>query len=119
LTRNQRRNDILKSPTPEETKKARDAWAKFKQLKQSKRGGGLNFLTKEIKGEWFPARDHVTYWNRNGKPYCIVSEPYSFCNFDMQEIIRICEFYGLTCEVDGGSHHYPGSCVRLMWKIKK
>ena|SRR3990167_8023329 len=98
------------------------AWAKREGVKESKtRGKGLAFLNKKIPHDYhdlsFPAADHVSYWNKNGKPFCIVSQPYQISSGEMHSAANLCEKYGLQFSiVTWPAWHYPNAVLFMEWR---
>ena len=103
-----RRDNLMKS------------WAKEHGLKRSPTDNGLRYLRRDIEYGVFPARDHVSYWSKDGKPYCIVSQPYHIYSEDIEMIAHLCGKYDLDCEIDAyPAWHYPGAVVHMTWTKKK
>lgn len=99
-------------------------WAENKGLKQSNaQHSGLHFLEKAIPASTnmrdIPAGDHVTYWNKDGKPYAVVSQPYAFRNDEVITAAAMMEKYGLSvCVQTWPSWHFPGSVITMIWTRK-
>jgi len=67
-----------------------------------------------------PAADHCDLFNKNGKPYIFVSQPYSFNMRDMRATVAFCEKFGLTFEIDERAiWHNPGSIIGIVYKKKE
>ena len=114
-----------KPPTQDERRETKDEWAKRECLTEYKGHAylGINFLTRK-QNSWqennFPAADHISYWNKNGKPYCIVSQPYHLDDDEMAQAVALCKAHGLEVTVSTWpAWHYPGSVLFMVWKKQK
>lgn len=66
-----------------------------------------------------PISDHTTSWIKNGKPVCILSQPYSLSTENMREIVATCEEWDLSVTVrTGPGFHFPGRILSVLWKHK-
>ena len=64
--------------------------------------------------------DHVSCWNKDGKPYCLVSQPYGLSTEALKNMLTTADILGL--EIDISSHpswHYPGAVLTVIWKKRK
>lgn len=59
----------------------------------------------------FEGIDHFSLWNRKGKPFVYVSQPYGVSLDDMKSIVQVCEAHGLVASIDAHSWWYPDSTV--------
>jgi hypothetical protein len=67
-----------------------------------------------------PAADHITLWNKDGKPAIYVSQPYGLSYKDLQETLAFCEAYHLNVLVDTWpSWHFPGHTLSLLYTAKE
>ena len=114
-----------KPPSQHERWEKKFEWAQREGLTEYSGSAylGLNFLTRQKRNDWqdnnFPAADHVTYWKKNGKPYCIVSQPYHLDNGEMAKISALCITHNLDVIVTTfPSWHYPGSVLFMEWRKK-
>ncbi len=93
-------------------------YAKSRGVRESRAGMDLGFLNKKAKLVRVPHQDHCTFWNKNGKPYCIVNQPYGFSLEDMREAVACADKYGLdVCVSSWPSWHYEG-VVSVIWTVK-
>ncbi len=107
-------------PTQKQRDDIMEAWASHRGLKKSQtKIGGLRFLRPkmtEYTDLRFPGADHVSYWNKNGKPFCVVSQPYNIDDKVMVEVVDICKKHNLKCFISAGpSWHYPGGVFTMLW----
>ena len=109
-------------PTQDDRKESKNEWAKRKGLTEYKGSSylGINFLTR-TQNLWnernFPAADHISYWNKNGKPYCIVSQPYHLDDDEMAQAAAVCKAHHLEVSVSTWpAWLYPGSVLFMVWK---
>ena len=56
-----------------------------------------------------PWEDHCSLWNKDGKPYLFVSEPYPLVMSEIKELVTFCEHYGLTFTIRAWSRWFPGN----------
>jgi hypothetical protein len=62
-----------------------------------------------------PNSDHLSMWNRNGRPYCLVSQPYGLNHKQIQEIMHYCQTKGLTVDIDTWpAWHFPGVVLHVL-----
>lgn len=66
----------------------------------------------------YPEWDHVSYWSKDRKPYCVVLQPYWIGEDGMRKIVRVCDDYNLKATVSGWSWHHP-SCSLLVFTRKQ
>ena len=58
--------------------------------------------------------DHGTRWTRDGKPYCLVGQPYQLLDDDLEELARLAEL-GLDVSVATyPAWHYPGHVLSVV-----
>lgn len=63
-----------------------------------------------------PHSDHTDVWIRQGKPYCITTQPYSLSSEKLKDMLEFCEEWGLEFTVSGLSWHYPGwTSLVIFW----
>jgi len=116
---------LVKLCLPEEKLKICTEWAERNGLKISSASHkGLRFLNKDVPFNGydcrFPGYDHVTYWNKDGKPYCIVSQPYHFDSNEAASAAVICEKYNFYYIITTyPSWHNIGSVLFMEWRRKK
>ena len=67
-----------------------------------------------------PHSDHVTLWNKNGKPHFLVSQPYGPWHYNrILKIGEFCEKNNLEFLIDAWpSWHYPGRVLTVIFKAK-
>jgi len=58
-----------------------------------------------------PGMDHPSLWNKGGKPYSYVFQPYGLDNETLEELMAYCEKHGLSCSVNSESWHFPGGTL--------
>lgn len=69
---------------------------------------------------WQRWMDHPSLWLKGGRPHIFVGQPYGLTLRDLQEIVALCDEYGLTAEVDAGlSWWYPGSTLLVEMRHKQ
>lgn len=95
------------------SERARDEWAEYHGLRESRAYTdpvpwllGKRPPSYGVVPRWY---DHGTRWTRDGKPFCLVGQPYDLSSDDMRDLVRLEEEFGLTVVVS--SHpdwHYPG-----------
>lgn len=109
-------------PNQDERNAMKKGWAESRGLKEAFPGygkAGLSFLDKKIKATQFPAHDHVTYWRKEGKPFCVVSQPYGVSHNDLAEIALVAKGYGLSVQISSyPSWHYPHGVLSIIWEKK-
>jgi hypothetical protein len=60
------------------------------------------------------ADDHASLWLKDGKPHSYVSQPYGMSPEDMRKLVKFCDEYGLTVNVNAwGSWWFPGHTLIL------
>lgn len=99
-------------------------WAKARGLKEYKgcNRSGLRFLDKTLGNEYsrFPGQDHVTYWNKNGKPHVIIAQPYNLSTDEIFEMARLTDKLGLKVYISTfHAWHYPGGVLKVEWSIRE
>src|SRR5215510_1126742 len=63
-----------------------------------------------------PAGDHLSLWNKDGKPFVIVSQPYRLLYDDLKETVKFCARYGLRAEISAWpSWHSPGQTLIVLY----
>ena len=67
----------------------------------------------EWPGVYRPWQDHMSLWNKEGKPHVFVSEPYSLSMEDVKALIADCEAEGLTFYINTDSKWNPGRTVAV------
>lgn len=87
----------------------KEIWAKNLNLKQS--SGRIcvqRLLGKHCNDDGHlcvpPRTDHPSLWLKNGKPFCLVSQPYGLRMPDIEAIGKFCHHHGLKFEIDS----WPG-----------
>ena len=109
-------------PTSEEQKEMKAEFAKKYGLKEDKPRAffGLKYLAKKYKPKnpldlrGFPCADHVSYWKKDGKSWCIVSQPYQIHSDEIEELTEICNAHGLKfCITSYPSWYCPNGVVFL------
>ena len=65
--------------------------------------------------------DHLSLWNKDGKPHAIVSQPYGPLQTEhLSEILKFCERYGLDVEIDCySSWHFPTQTLTLIFTKRR
>lgn len=62
-----------------------------------------------------PVDDHRSLWNREGKPWAYVSQPYVLNTADLREIVKRCDENKLHAQVRAdASWHFPGKTVAVI-----
>ena len=114
-------------PTKEETDLLKKLWAKKHGLKESNgRSGWCALIKAPYKKPPFAERwniqdgdDHCSLWNKDGKPYCWVSQPYGLSFGNLQKMFLRAEKYGLVFEVNAWpAWHFPSSVLFVTWRHK-
>jgi len=55
-----------------------------------------------------PYTDHPSLWMKDGKPFCLVSQPYGLSMGRIEEITVFCQKHGLTFTIDSWpGWHFP------------
>lgn len=111
----------LKPPTPIQREALKKKWLETRGVKESKARStnGLKFLNRAIPDQWFPASDHVTYYNKDGKPFSVVSQPYGTSNRPIAEAAEFAKKYDLEFEISAWpAWHYPGAVIFIEWRKK-
>lgn len=69
------------------------------------------WLIGKIKREPMPSWwDHPSFWKRNGKPGCVVIQPYYMSEKDILDLTELCEKNGLVWYAESElSWHFPNS----------
>src|SRR5262245_39601587 len=63
-----------------------------------------------------PAGDHLSLWNKDDKPFVIVSQPYRLLYDDLKETVKFCARYGLRAEISAWpSWHSPGEILTILY----
>jgi hypothetical protein len=78
---------------------------------------GYQFSNHRTAGGCFPpGTDHPSLWNKDGKPYCFVSQPYGLSHRTLREILAYCEANGFEVEIDAQpSWHFPGRVLTVIF----
>lgn len=66
-----------------------------------------------------PAVDHISLWNKDGKPHVYVSQPYAISWKNLQQIVDYCREHGLQAQISAESWHFPGQTVLLEYRADK
>jgi len=104
------------------TDKLRKMWADYHGLKQS----FANPCIFSIMGKRCPSRhmdpdecrppmsDHISNWNKNGKPEVFVTQPYPQPVSEIEKLIAFCKTRKLQLKIGTWpSWHFPGSCLMI------
>lgn len=94
----------------------RRAWARREGVKES---SGHRCLTRLAHGrcdlfncESLPGSDHTSVWNRDGKPYIYVTQPYHLPDDVLVAMLKVCDRLGLRLRVDSApAWHDPGAIL--------
>ena len=66
-----------------------------------------------------PGFDHTSQWNKDGRPFAIVTQPYSISDATLRDWMRLCQELGLTFRMDAwNSWHYPAHTILVMFTRK-
>jgi hypothetical protein len=57
--------------------------------------------------------DHLSIWNRDGRPAVLVAQPYGLRRDGLELLGQLEREHGLSVEVDALGWHYPGHVVRV------
>src|SRR3972149_4762078 len=82
----------------EATETLKKEWATKNGLKESRVSGHhYNFLNKKCQRTYsiYPGFDHTTYWNKDGKPFCIVTQPYHLSMASIKSMMIAAKEYDL------------------------
>lgn len=60
--------------------------------------------------------DHRELWMKDGKAFCLTSEPYYINKKALKRLIEHCDMYGIDFQIDAESFYYPGHTVRILFK---
>lgn len=116
-----------REPTVTESRKLRADWAALGGLRQSRArstfdpiGWLLGRRTVDYlnyrQPQWF---DHGTCWTKNGKPHCVVGQPYGLGGADLREL-ELLAVAGFNVEVSAyPAWHYPGSVLHVEVSLKE
>lgn len=64
-----------------------------------------------------PSADHVTLWNKGGKPQLMVWHPYGLIESDLRSLFDYCDRLGFEFTMGALSFYYPGGTHEVcMWK---
>ena len=92
-------------------------------LRESDAGQNLDFLDRKrsYDGKGYPHwLDHISFWNKGGKPYAVVGQPYSLSGEDMADILKNCNERGLEfCLKTWPAWHYPGHVLFIEFRKKE
>ncbi len=67
-----------------------------------------------------PCTDHPSLWLKNGKPYCLISQPYNLSMSDIETIGKFCHQHGLEFEISSWpGWHFPHAVLFVTFKAKK
>jgi hypothetical protein len=98
-------------------------WAELRGLKKAGGHPCINRLLGKRCNGWGdepcfpPYSDHLTMWNRDGRPYCLVSQPYGLTNEQVKEILNFCKDKGLTIDIDTWpAWHFPGRVLHVLFR---
>ena len=112
-------------PTQVERTAMKLAWAETNGLKEytGNAFSGLRFLNHAMPKHFdytrFPAQDHTTYWKKDGKPYCVISQPYHVSEEEMESVAALAKAWGFSVVISAApAWHYPGGVVHMEWKSK-
>ena len=112
----------MKPPTEEEKQLLIKTWSEKNGLKESNtRKVGMSFLTGNNTGYPFLEEflDHPSYWNKNGKPFAVVGQPYQINEEDMKLACRICEEHSLSFYISTWpAWHYPDHVLFIEFRRK-
>lgn len=61
----------------------------------------------------FHGIDHFSLWNRNGKPFVCISQPYGIGMNGIQSLVKMCEEHHLEARIDAYSWWYPDSTIMI------
>ena len=67
-------------------------------------------------GVYRPWQDHMSLWNKDGKPHVFVSEPYHLSMEQIKALIADCEAEELTFYINTNSKWNPGSSLAVFVK---
>jgi hypothetical protein len=101
----------------------RDEWAAQRGLKESHASTDpvpwlLGKRTREGYGRRPSWMDHGTRWTRDGKPYCLVGQPYDLSTEDMRELIQLEDEHGLRVSLSSDPcWHYPGEVLGVVVRV--
>jgi hypothetical protein len=109
-----------------ETEKRERQFAKKYGVTRSDRHACVNRLIGKMCGRGnlkcvdpcprLPAGDHLSLWNKDGKPFCIVSQPYGLSFSALEETFRFCRRYRLRAEISTWpSWHAPGDVLTVLF----
>ncbi|EEG78368.1 hypothetical protein [Dethiobacter alkaliphilus] len=98
------------------SKERKKAWAEKHGLTESRGATTLKkFLGKDPGRKYPPGADHKSIWNKDGKPYAYVMQPYSLGWTDLKALVDFCEQHGLDMSMDAqSSWDYPGRTMLIV-----
>lgn len=111
----------LREPTIAESRKLKADWAALGGLRQSRARSTFDpigwLLGKRLadyvvydRPRWF---DHGTCWTKDGKPYCVVGQPYGLSSDDLRQLELLVDA-GFDVSVSTRpAWHYPGSVLQV------
>lgn len=64
-----------------------------------------------------PHTDHASLWIKDGRPHCLVSQPYELEMEDIEEIIDFCKEHDLSFDIDGyPGFHFPSRVLFVVFR---
>lgn len=67
-----------------------------------------------------PGTDHPSLWNKDGKPYIFVSQPYALSGAALAKIHEFCEQNNLEVEVRTyPAYYYPSAVMTVIYRKKQ
>lgn len=62
-----------------------------------------------------PGDDHPSVWNKDGKPFAYIFQPYSLGYTELQGLIEYCDAHGLQISFSGqGSWYFPSQTLLVV-----
>ncbi len=109
---------IFATVTSNERKKA---WTESTGLKETKKMPTLkNFIGPNADRDYPPGADHMSIWNKDGKPYAYVMQPYQLSAGEIKELTVFCEEHNLSLDIDSQrSWDYPGRTLLVVLTKKE
>lgn len=106
-------------PSQIERDRARDEWAAGEGVRKSDANTdpipwllGRRSPSYSAPAGWF---DHGTRWTRDGRPYCLVGQPYQLLADDLRELLDLQLEHGLDVSVaTWPAWHYPGRVLSVI-----
>lgn len=104
-----------------ESQKRKEAWAESTGFKESKKMPTLkNFIGPKADRDYPPGADHMSIWNKDGKPFAYVMQPYQLDPAVLRHLMVFCEEQNLDCFIDSkGSWDYPGMTLLVVLTKKE